>query len=108
MPTIDGKILCRAYPVKYRIVEYSERYVTIEQNRTRRRIPVGYFFEDTGTHIYVSSFYADIFQHKEKSKMYLLDRKTKEWEEVHTVMTETHRPGKIEPRENNIVEDLRK
>lgn len=107
MTVEDNRIICRAYPVKYRRIEYGENYVTIEQNRTRRRVPKGYYFEDTGAHIYVSSFYADIFQHKSSHRLFYLDKETKEWEALNPVEITTHRPTKHDAVESNIVEELK-
>ena len=64
--------------VKYHRIEYHDGYVTIEQNRTRRRVPDGYHFEDDGQYIAVS-FYSHIFQHKAKgSATFVLNKETKE------------------------------
>ena len=50
---LENEILCTAQRVKYHRIEYHDGYVTIEQNRTRRRVPDGYHFEDDGQYIAV-------------------------------------------------------
>lgn len=102
-----SEILCPAQRVKYRCVEYHDGYVTIEQNKTRRRVPDGYHFDDNGVYIYVSTFYSHIFQHKAKVRYFVLNKETKEWRDWQTVIVERHRPEKLEPVEQNIIEELK-
>ena len=102
-----GEILCQAQRVKYRRIEYHDGYVTIEQNRTRRRVPDGYHFDDNGVYIYVSTFYSHIFQHKAKVRYFVLNKETKEWRDWQTVIIERHTPEKLEPKASNIIEELK-
>jgi len=102
-----GEILCPAQRVKYSRVEYHEGYVTIEQNRTRRRVPIGYFFDDDGRYIYVSTYYSHIFQHKAKVRYFVLNKETKEWRDWQTVIVERHTPEKQTPVESNIIDELK-
>jgi hypothetical protein len=104
----DNEILATAQRVKYRRVEYNEGYVTIEQNRTRRRVPDGYHFEDNGVEIYVSTFYSHIFQHQAKIRRFIVNKVTKEWRDFIAVSIEHHIPERIEPKQNNIIIDLKK
>lgn len=102
-----NEILCPAQRVKYHHVEYYDNYVTIIQNKTRRRVPKGYYFDDNGQYIYVSTYYSHIFQHKKSVKRFVLNRDTKEWRDWQEVFIERHRPEKIEPLENNCIEELK-
>lgn len=102
------EILCPAQRVKYHRIEYHDGYVTIEQNRTRRRVPDGYHFENDGQYIAVSTFYSHIFQHKAKIRYFVLNRETKEWRPWQTVIVERHRPEKLEPVESNEIEKLKR
>lgn len=104
----ENEIICTAYAVKYYGVEYADGFVLVWQNRTRRRVPVGYYFDDTGTHIYISSFYAGLFQHKAKPKKYVLNKETKEWREWQEVIVHRHFPEKESTLENNEIEELKK
>lgn len=104
----DSEIVVEAYPVKYHLIEYYDKYVVIQQHRTRRRVYKGYFFDDTGTHIFVSSFCAGMFQHKKKSRQYIVDTNTKEWREFQAVIVEKHIPEKMEVVENNEIIELKK
>ena len=104
----DGEILCPAQGVKYHSIEYHEGYVTIEQNRTRRRVPDGYHFDDNGQYIYVSTFYSHIFQHRAKVRYFVLNKETKEWRDWQTVIVERHRPEKLEPVEQNEINELKR
>lgn len=104
---LENEILCPAQRVKYRCIEYHDGYVTIEQNRTRRRVPDGYHFDDNGVYIYISTFYSHIFQHKAKVRYFVLNKETKEWRDWQTVIVERHRPEKLEPVEQNIIEELK-
>jgi hypothetical protein len=105
---LENEILCTAQRVKYHRIEYHEGYVTIEQNRTRRRVPVGYYFEDDGQYIAVSTFYSHIFQHKATIRHFVLNKETKKWRPYQTVIVERHRPEKIEPVSSNEISELRK
>lgn len=102
-----GEILCQAQRVKYNRIEYHDGYVAIEQNRTRRRVPDGYHFDDNGVYIYVSTFYSHIFQHKAKVRYFVLNKETKEWRDWQTVIVERHQPEKIAPVNHNIIEELK-
>lgn len=103
-----GEILCPAQRVKYHRIEYNEGYVTIEQNRTRRRIPDGYYFEDDGQYIAVSTFYSNIFQHKAKVRYFVLNKETKEWRDWQTVIIERHTPEKRKAKESNIIQEIKR
>ncbi len=102
-----NEILCPAHRVKYHRIEYHDDYVVVEQNRTRRRIRNGYYFEDNGQYIYVSTFYSHIFQHKAKIKHFVLNRETKEWRDWQEVFIDRHTPIKMEKVEHNEIEELR-
>lgn len=102
----DNEILCSAHAVKYHNIEYNDNYVVITQNRTRRRVPAGYFFDDTGSHIYVSPYYSCIFQHKQKIRRFILNKVTKEWRDFQEYLIEKHIPAKIEPIKTNPNESL--
>lgn len=104
----ENEIIVYAQAVKYHNIEYCEKYITVTQNRTRRRVYNGYYFEDTGAHIYMSTFCADIFQHKRKIRQFVINTVTKEWREFQSVIIERHRPDKKEPKNNNIIENLKK
>ena len=104
---LENEIICTAQRVKYHRIEYHDGYVTIEQNRTRRRVPDGYHFDDNGQYIYVSTFYSGIFQHKAKVRYFVLNKETKEWRDWQTVIIERHQPEKLEPKESNIIEELK-
>jgi len=93
------EIIANAQAIKYHDIEYHDDYVVITQNRTRRRVPNGYYFEDTGVHIYVSLYYADIWQHKRNVRKFIVNTVTKEWRNVPPVIIETHVPERIEPKE---------
>lgn len=101
------EIVVTAQRVKYRCVEYHEGYVTIEQNFTRRRVPKGYYFEDNGVEIYVSTLYSDIFQHQKKMRRFVVNKVTKEWREFVGVLVENFRPDKIDPVASNVIEELK-
>jgi hypothetical protein len=104
----DGEILCPSQRVKYHHIEYYDGYVIIEQNRTRRRVPDGYHFEDDGQYICVSTFYSHIFQHKAKVRYFVLNKETKEWRDWQTVIIERHTPEKREAKENNEIKSLKR
>lgn len=103
-----NEILCSAYAVKYHGIDYAEGHIVVEQNRTRRRIPDGYYFEDTGTHIYIAGYYADIFQHKARSRKFVVNTVTKEWRVWETVKVTRHRPKKEIPIDSNEISELKK
>ena len=94
--------------MKYHRIEYHDGYVTIEQNRTRRRVPDGYHFEDDGQYICVSTFYSHNFQHKTKIRYYVLNKETKEWRDWQTVIIERHTPEKKEAVKSNEINDLKR
>lgn len=103
----DNEIIVSAYAVKYRSIEYYENYVVITQNRIRRRVYKGFFFVDTGIYIYVSGYFAGLFQHKSKPKMFVVNKETKEWRVYDTILVEKHKPEKIEPKESNEISSLK-
>lgn len=104
----ENEIVVTAQRVKYRCVEYHDGYVTIEQNRTRRRVPKGYYFEDSGAEIYVSTFYSHLFQHQAKLRRFIVNKVTKEWRDFIGVLLEHFTPEKREPKDNNEIEELKK
>jgi hypothetical protein len=104
----ENEILCTAQRVKYHRIEYHEGYVTIEQNRTRRRVPDGYHFEDDGQYICVSTFYSHIFQHKANVRYFVLNKETKEWRDWQTVIIERHTPEKKGAKESNEIKSLKR
>ena len=105
---LENEILCPAQRVKYHRIEYHDGYVTIEQNRTRRRVPDGYHFDDNGVYIYISTFYSHIFQHKAKVRYFVLNKETKEWRDWQTVIIERHTPEKREAKESNEINELKR
>lgn len=104
----DNEIVVNAFAVKYHDIQYNDNYVVIQQNRTRRRVYKGYYFEDTGAHIYVSAVCVGMFQHKNKVRQFILDVNTKEWRDFKTVFVERHKPEKRDVLDNNEVEQLKK
>jgi len=104
----ENEIVVTAQRVKYRCVEYHDGFVTIEQNRTRRRVPKGYYFEDSGAEIYVSTFYSHIFQHQAKLRRFIVNKVTKEWRDFIGVSVEHFTPEKREPKDNNEIDELKK
>lgn len=103
-----NEIICSAYPVKYTHIDYYDDYIVVEQNRTRRRVPKGYYFLDDGRYIHISPYYTGPFQHKQKIKKYILNTVTKEWEDYQTVIVERNRPHAVDCVESNIIEELRR
>lgn len=101
-------LLCNAYPVRYHDIEYFDNYIVVTQNRTRRRVYKGYFFEDTGTHIYISDACANMFQHKNKKRLFMLNTDTKEWCDWRSVEIQKHYPEKRQPLDNNLIGELKK
>lgn len=104
----EYEILCPSQRVKYSHVEYCDGYVVVEQNRTRRRIPDGYYFSDNGIYIYLSTFYSNLFQHKKAIKHFILNKKTKEWREWIDVVVERHIPAEIQEVKDNFIVELKK
>lgn len=104
----ENEIVVTSQRVKYHAIEYHDNYVTIEQNRTRRRVPKGYYFEDNGVEIYVSTFYSDIFQHQKKLRRFIVDKVTKEWRDFIGAYVEHFTPVKIDPVDSNKIEKLSK
>lgn len=102
----ENEILVKAQAVKYHDIEYHDNFIVITQYRTRRRVYNGYYFEDTGIHIYVSSCCADIFQHKTKIRKFIVNTITKEWRAFESVIVEFHTPIKKNPINNNIHNEL--
>jgi hypothetical protein len=102
----QNEIIVTAFPVKYHDIDYGKGFVTIVQNRTRRRVPDGYYFEDTGLHIYVSPYYAHLFSHKKKKKSFLLNPQTKEWRHFTAFNIERHIPERKKPQLPEINETL--
>ena len=103
----ENEIVVTSQRVKYHAIEYHDSYVTIEQNRTRRRVPKGYYFEDNGVEIYVSTFFSDIFQHQKKLRRFIVDMVTKEWRDFIGVAIEHYKPDKMAPIESNEIEELK-
>ena len=103
-----GEILCPSQRVKYHRIEYHDGYVTIEQNRTRRRVPDGYHFEDDGQYIAVSTFYSHIFQHKAKVRYFVLNKETKEWRDWQTLIIERHTPEPVAALDTHIIQELKR
>lgn len=94
----EHEIVVSTHAVKYHDIEYHENYIVVTQHRTRRRVYKGYYFEDTGAHIYVSTYCSGMFQCKRKVRNFILDKFTKEWRE-NIVIVEHHVPERIEPIE---------
>ena len=104
----DNEIVAQAHAVKYHDIEYQDSYVVITQNRIRRRVYNGYYFEDTGSHIYVSTYRSDMFQHKYKVRNFIVNTVTKEWMEFKHILVTEHKPEKKDPVENNQIKELEK
>lgn len=104
----EGEILCWAYPVKYSSIEETDEYIIIVQNRIRRRIPKGYYFNDSGARIYISEFYAYSFQHSPKKRAFILNKETKEWRDGEYVEIKRNIPEKIVPVPDNTIIELKK
>ena len=102
----SDEIIVTANAVKYHDIEYNDDYIVVTQNRTRRRIYNGYYFEDTGTHIYISSGLAHIFQAKSKQRSFIVNTETKGWREFETTIVKKHYAEKKERVENNIIKEL--
>jgi hypothetical protein len=102
----ENEIVAQAHAVKYHYIEYCENFVVITQNRTRRRVYKGYYFEDTGVHIYVSTSCSGMFQHKFKVRNFIVNTFTKEWREFNQTLIIKHKPEKRTPVENNEIHGL--
>ena len=107
MDLAENEIVCTAHPVKYHDIEYHDDYIVVTQNRTRRRVKNGYYFEDTGTHIYLSVYVAGMFQHKYRERKFIMNTETKEFRDYKTVIIEKHKPNAVKPLENNIINELK-
>jgi hypothetical protein len=102
----ENEIVVTTQRVKYRHIEYFDNYVVIEQNRTRRRVYKGFYFDDNGEYIYVSTVYSNIFHHKKVIRRFIVNTETKEWRYYHSVVVEKHKPEQKEPVEDNLIDDL--
>lgn len=92
-----NEIIVHSQAVKYHHIEYHDNFVVVTQNHTRRRVYDGWYFEDTGTHIYVSTYCSGMFQHKKKMRQFIVNTVTKEWRDFQSVIVERHKPEKKEP-----------
>ena len=99
----ENEIVVSAHALLYRDIENTDKQVVISKNNTRRRVYNGYYFEDTGCHIYVSTYCSHIFQHKNKMRSFIVNKETKEWRDYQTTFAEHHKPDKENPVENNEV-----
>lgn len=104
----ENEIIASAHAIKYHNIEYHDNFVVITQNRTRRRVYNGFYFDDTGTHIYVSCYCAGIFQHKSKIKRFIVNTVTKEWRDFQSIQVEKHKPNKIENYSILKIKELKK
>jgi hypothetical protein len=104
----DNEIVVNSFPVKYHDIEYHNEYIVVTQNRIRRRVYNGYFFEDTGVHIYLNFSAAQMFQHKKKPRKFILNTETKEFRDYSFTIIEKHTPDRVEPVENNTIQELKK
>jgi hypothetical protein len=102
------EIIVQANPVKYHDIDYHDGYIVVTQNRTRRKIPKGYFFEDNGSYIYISTWYSFMFQHKQKTRSFILNKETKEFRDYEHIKITKHQPEKVEPKQSNTIERLKK
>lgn len=102
------KLVATTHPVKYHNIEYHDEYIVVTQNKTRRRVYNGWYFEDTGSHIYISERCSGMFQHKFKIRKFWLDTETKEWRDYVDYTIEKHTPEKLNPLENNTIKRLKK
>jgi hypothetical protein len=102
----DNEIICTTYGVKYHQIEYHDDYIVVTQNRTRRRVYNGWYFEDTGNYIFLSDYVAGIFQHKKKQRKFILNTETKEYRDYSNVLVEKHKPEIKEALENNKIKNL--
>lgn len=104
----EGEIIVSANPVRYHDIAYFDDYIVVTQHRTRRRIYNGFYFEDTGSHIYLSTFVSGIFQCKRKERKFIVNTITKEWRDYTLTLVKHHHPEKKEPIPNNIINTLEK
>lgn len=104
----DNEIVVTAFPVKYHEIEYHDEYIVVTQNRIRRRVYNGYFFEDTGANIYLNYSAAQMFQHKTKQRKFIVNTETKEFRDYIITIIEHHIPELIKPIENNTIQELKK
>jgi predicted MPP superfamily phosphohydrolase len=104
----ENEIVVQAHSVKYHDINYTDDYVVVTQHRTKRRIYNGFHFEDTGSHIYISTYCSGIFQHKYKVRNFVVNTVTKEWRNFETTILIRHKPDKIEKVESNEIENLKK
>lgn len=102
----ENEIVAQAHSVKYHDIEYHDNFIVITQNRTRRRVYNGFHFEDTGQHIYVSTFYSHLFQHKFKIRKFVVNTVSKEWRVFEQTLVQKHSPERKEPVKNNIINNL--
>ena len=91
----DNEVLAYAYAVKYDGIDYTDKGIILSQHRTRRRVPNGYYFKDTGRYIYISTFYSEYFQHKKKLVRFIVNTVTKEWKPYEITIVKKHEPMKI-------------
>lgn len=104
----ENEIVVSANAVKYHDIECHDNFVVVTQNHTRRRIYNGWHFEDTGSHIYISTFYAHIFQHKRKTRQFIVNTVTKEWRCYQSTIVEKHIPSIIGESEVLKIKELEK
>lgn len=105
---LENEIVVSACAVKYHDIECNENYIVVTQNRTRRRIYNGWHFEDTGAHIYISTFCCHVFQHKRKTRQFIVNTVTKEWRCYQSTFVEKHVPSKIGEYEVLKIKELEK
>ena len=103
---INGKLLVLAYPVKYHSIEYRHEFVVVRQNKTKKRIYKGWYFEDNGCELYISTAKCAGFQHSPKIKKFLLDTATKGWEIAENIEVKVHVPEAIEAKTISAKEEL--
>lgn len=104
----ENEVFASAVKVKYHDIEYCDKYIVLTQNRTRRRVYNGYYFEDFGSCIHISTFCADMFQHGRKVFRYIVNTVTKEWRKADEVLIERNIPKHIEAVENNEINQLKR
>lgn len=106
----ENEIVVSAVPVRYHDLKCLDRCVVITQNRTKRRVPDGYHFEDTGTYIYLSYFYSGSFSCKSKERKFIVNTKTKEWRPYPKVecIISMYIPEVVSPVESNEIESLKR
>lgn len=104
----NNEIVATAHAVKYHHIEYHDDYVVVHQHRTRRRVYNGWFFEDTGAHLYVSEYYSGMFQHSMRTRQFIVNTVTKEWKDYKIVAVERHQPIRMQSLESNEITELEK